>query len=216
MLINWNQYLSRYQQSKGGLFFGAMSDAYDSHLILTEGEETPLLVWVDTDPSDDAFEHNILARAMVQLQGEYDLHIQPRTLVGGFANFMKGDSGFGHSEAVRGRGITCSNKFFAQQILADPGVCEGLSMWKKVYLKIRPAPQGNGWHVVEIADINFEGTPVSGSHWISDPMLKDFSRLSDEDREVLLQAGSRHFNEQMDAFLNFLRAARRAALEANP
>ena len=211
MIINWNQYLSRYQQARGGLFFGALGDNYDSHLVITDEKEPPILAWVDTDPSDGAFSHNMLARTMVKLDGSHDLYIHPRSLVSGVASFVRGDSGFGHPEATKGRNITTNNKAFAQQILAEPGVREGLSTWKKVYLRITPAPQQNGWHVIEIADIDFEGTPVSGSHWLSEAMLQDPTNLNDAQHKQLLQEGSEHFNIQMDAFLNFIRSACRAA-----
>lgn len=219
MSINWNLYLSRYQQARGGQFFGALEDAYDCHLILTEGEETPLLVWIDTDVADGCSEQNILARAMVKLDGEYDLQIDPRSLVGGglmsVASLVKGGH-LGQQEHTRGRIIVCSNKYLCHHVLEEPGVQKGLTTWKKVYLKVRPAPRGEGWHVVEIADINFEGHPVTGSHWICEAMDQDQTRLSQEEQDRLLREGSDHFNAQMDAFLDFLRAACRAVTTWKP
>ena len=219
MSINWNYYLSCYQQARGGHFFGALEEDCDCHLVLT-GEETPLLVWIDTDPADGSCERNILARAMVKLDGEYDLHIQPRTLVGGrlmnVASLVTGGLEFGQSEATRGRAILSTNKYLLRQVLEESGVQEGLTTWKKVYLRIRPAPRGEGWHVVEIADINFEGHPVTGSHWICDAMDRETAHLSRTERDELLREGRDHFNVQMDAFLNFLRAACRAATTWKP
>lgn len=213
MSSNWNYYLSCYQQARGGHFFGAMEDSYDCHLMLTEGEEVPLLVWIDTDVTDGCPERNILARAMVKLDGEYDLQIEPRSLVGGglmsVAGLVKGMQP-GQTEHTRGRMIMASNKYLCRHVLEEVGVQTGLSTWKKVYLKLRPAPRGEGWHVVEIADIGFEGKRMSGSHWICPAMEQDTTRLTQAEKEQLLREGSAHFNTQMDAFLNFLRAACRA------
>ena len=212
MSINWNMYLSRYQQTRGGLFFGALEDEYDCHLVLTEGEETPLLVWIDTDPGDGCYEQNILARAMVKLDGVYDLHIHPRTFMGGrlmgMASLVRGGLDYEYSEATKNRIITCTDGDFCRRVLDDEGVRFGLSTWKQVYLKIRPThKKASGWHVVELTDINFEGSPVHGSHWICASTLNALRTKSEED----YNAASEHFNARMDMFLDFIRAACRAA-----
>lgn len=218
MSTNWNLYLSRYQQARGGHFFGALEDDYDCHLILTEGESSPILVWIDTDPGDGCYEHNILARTMIKLDQTRELNISPRSLVGGglmsVAGLVKGGLDFDQTEATRGRIITGSDKSFSRQVLAEPGVQQGLSTWKKVCLQIRPAPRREeGWHVVQLTDVNFEGSPVNGSHWVCDAMEQDLSRLSPAEQERLLQAGSEHFNARMDTFLDVLRAACQAAAD---
>ena len=215
MAINWNYYLSRYQQLRGGQFFGAMDDDYDCHLILTEGEQTPILVWIDTDPVDGCVEHNLLARTMVQLDGDYDLHIRARSLAGSVAELVGGME-YGHTEATRGRHITTNDKARTHRVLQDEDLGYGLAACRESYLKVRPAPRKEeGWHVVEIADIDFELSAIGASKWLNDAMGREKAGMPPAEREALLQAASDHFNAQMDAFLEFLRAACRAVQAQN-
>lgn len=210
MSINWNDYLSRYQQVRGGQYFGALEDDYDCHLILTEGEETPILVWIDTDPADGYSEHNLLARTMVRLDGEYDLHIRARSLVGSVTSIVGGME-FGHSDALRGRRITTNDKVRTRAILEEEDLCSGLIAFREAHLRIRPAPQKDaGWHVVEVADIDFENSAIGASAWICDAMEQVHTHTEEAERKKLVQQSSDHFNAQMDAFLEFVRAARRA------
>ena len=147
--------------------------------------------------TDGCPERNILARAMVKLDGEYDLQIEPRSRVGGglmsVAGLVKGMQP-GQTEHTRGRMIMASNKYLCRHVLEEAGVQTGLSTWKKVYLKLRPAPRGEGWHVVEIADIGFEGKRMSGSHWICPAMEQDTTRLTQAEKEQLLREGSAHYD----------------------
>jgi len=210
MSINWNYYLSRYQQARGGHYFGALEDDYDCHLILTEGEDSPILVWIDTDPADGCFEHNLLARTMVRLEGEYNLHIRARSLVGSVANLMGGGE-LSHVEALRGRRVTTNDKARTRAILEEEDLCSGLIACREAHLRIRPAPRKEeGWHVVEVADIDFEDSAIGTSLWISAAMEEPNAQMSAAEREALLQRSSDHFNAQMDAFLEVIRAARRA------
>ena len=50
MSVNWNRYLARYQQARGGIYFGGEDTYYNSQLVLTEGEKSPLLVWFGLTP----------------------------------------------------------------------------------------------------------------------------------------------------------------------
>ena len=43
MSINWNYYLSCYQQARGGHFFGALEEDCDCHLVLTQFRRIQLL-----------------------------------------------------------------------------------------------------------------------------------------------------------------------------
>lgn len=217
MLVNWNLYLARYQQARGGYFFGASEDYYDGQLVLTEGEKTPLIVWLENAPSGRSSVNNLKARTMVQLNGDYTLHIRAQSLVGkgvkGFMNLV-GEADqrmdYGFPEATRGRIITTNNKPFTKLVLGDLALRNALTARKREYLKVLPAPRKDGWHVVETGAIGFEGTLTGNSPWSTDLMCQDTTFLEEAEREDLLQAGSEHFNAQMDEFLGFLRAARDA------
>lgn len=214
MSVNWNLYLSRYQEVRGGCFFGALDDDYDCHLILTEGEPSPVLVWIDTDPADGYSEHNLLARTMVRLDGEYDLHIRARSLVGSVAGIVSGGAEFGCPEVTRGRLITTNNKALTKRVLENEDLRRGLIACKETYLKVRPAPRKKeGWHVVEVADIDFENSAIGDSPWLSEAMTRDPAHLKEDQQEAVLKAGSDHFNSQMDVFLDLLRAARQAVTD---
>lgn len=217
MPLDWNLYLARYQQARGGYFFGASEDYYDGQLVLTEGEKTPLIVWLENAPSGRSSVNNLKARTMVQLNGDYTLHIRAQSLVGkgvkGFMNLV-GEADqrmdYGFPEATRGRIITTNNKPFTKLVLGDLALRNALTARKREYLKVLPAPRKDGWHVVETGAIGFEGTLAGNSPWSTDLMCQDTTFLEEAEREPLLQAGSEHFNAQMDEFLGFLRAARDA------
>ena len=212
MSINWNRYLARYQQARGGIYFGGEDTYYDSQLVLTEGERSPLLVWFDSAPSGRCTSYNLRARTMVELNGTYHLHIRESSLVGkGVVGVMgmMGKLEYGCPEATAGRIITTDNKEFTKKVLGDLDLRSSLQRRKKDYLKITPGPQQDGWHLVEVGAINFEGM-MGGSDWINDAMVRDISLCRAEEVEGILKAGSAHFNAQMDGFLDFLRAARQA------
>ena len=213
---NWNKYLANYQLRHGGHFFGAREDECDSHLVLTEGEPSPILVWVDTDPAGRYSERNLKARTMVRLNKEYNLHIWARSLVGtgvkGVLNLVKGEGDYGYPEATRGRAITTSNEAFTKLVLGDLELRNALIAREKEYLKVRSAPQGDGWHVVEVGYDSFEGTMTGSSPWMDRLITnaQELGYMEPQDRAVIEQAAQDYFDGQMDEFLIFLRAARRA------
>lgn len=217
MLVNWNLYLARYQQARGGYYFGADGEYYDGQLVLAEGEKTPLIVWLENAPSGRSSVNNLKARTMVQLNGDYTLHIRAQSLVGrgvkGFMNLV-GEADqrmdYGFPEATRGRIITTNNKPFTKLVLGNLALRNALTAREKEYLKVLPAPGKDGWHVVEIGAINFEGIVAGDSPWFTEAVAQDTTFMEEDEREALLQAGSEHFDAQMDGFLGFLRAARDA------
>lgn len=146
MSTNWNLYLSRYQQARGGHFFGALEDDYDCHLILTEGESSPILVWIDTDPGDGCYEHNILARTMIKLDQTRELNISPRSLVGGglmsVAGLVKGGLDFEQTEATRGRIITGSDKSSPVRFWPIPAYSRACPRGKRSASRSAPLPAG--------------------------------------------------------------------------
>lgn len=70
MAIEWNRYLARYQQERGGYFFGNGDSCWDGYLVLAEGEKTPLLVWFDTEFTGGSSRDVLRARTMVWLDGD--------------------------------------------------------------------------------------------------------------------------------------------------
>ena len=211
-MVNWNLYLSRYQQTHGGFFFGGGDEQCDSQLVLSEGETSPLLVCMSTDPAGRSTVETLRARTMVMLDHPYTLHIRARGLIGsgvsGVASLVGKAMDFGYPEATRGRMITTDNKAFTKLTLGDLALRNAITTRKKDALWIRPGPQANGQHIVEVFATNFGGTLNDDSSWYNDAMLTDLMYVPDEDKEPILQAGSKYFDAQMDAFLDFLRAAR--------
>lgn len=212
-MADWNLYLSRYQQTHGGFFFGGGDAECDSQLVLSEGEASPLLVCMSTDPAGRSTVGTLRARTMVTLDHPYTLHIHARGLIGsgvsGVASLVGKGMDFGFSE-TKGRVITTDNKAFTKLTLGDLALRNAITTRKKDALWVRPGPQGNGQHIVEVFATNFGGILNDESPWYNDAMLNDLMYVSDEDKETILQAGSQYFDAQMDAFLNFLRAARDA------
>lgn len=210
---DWNLYLSRYQQTHGGFFFGGGDTECDSQLVLSEGEASPLLVCMSTDPAGRSTVETLRARTMVTLDHPYTLHIRARGLIGGGISGVAGLVGkamdFGFSE-TKGRVITTDNKASTKLTLGDLALRNALATRKKDALWVRPGPQGDGQHIVEVFATNFGGTLNDDRSWYNDAMLNDLMYVSDEEKEATLQAGSQCFDAQMDAFLNFLRAARDA------
>lgn len=212
--MNWNLYLSRYQQTHGGFFFGGGDAECDGQLLLSEGEKTPLLVCMSTDAAGRSTVEALRARTMVMLDHPYTLHIRARGLIGSgvssVANLMGGKMDFGYPEATRGRIITTDNKAFTKLTLGDLALRSAMTARKKDALWIRPGPQDNGQHIVEVTATNFGGTLNDESPWHNDAMMTSTFYASDEEKETILQAGSEYFDAQLDGFLNFLRAARDA------
>lgn len=215
MGINWNLYFARYQKERGGAYFGSEREWYDCQLVLTEGERAPILVYVDSDPNGKYSTNNIFARTCVQLNGEYSLKIGDTNAVvsgvKGLVGMIGGGNDYGYPEVTRNRAITTNNKPFTKQVLGDLDFRNALLQRKRDYLKIQPTPQGDGWHMVEVGDINFEGA-INGSPWLGDVIMRaqDTLYMEPEDRAVIERAAQDYFNTQLDEFLNLLRAAARA------
>lgn len=213
MAINWNKLFARYQKTRGGAYFGSNRDWYDCQLVLTEGEKAPILVYVDTDPAGKYSQNNIFARTCVQLNGEYTLKIGDVSAVmggvKGLVSMVGGGNDYGFPEVTKNRAISTNNQPFTKQVLGDLDFRNALLKRKRDYVKIEPTPQGDGWHMVEVGDINFEGG-LAESKWINRAVATDTLYMEDEDKAAIEQAAQAHFNAQMDEFLSLLRAAARA------
>ncbi len=212
-MINWNLYLARYQLTHGGSFFGSGEWDCNSQLLIPQEGTAPLLVLFSTDPCGRSTVKSLRCRTMVRLNKPYKLHIGPRSLVGsgisGVANLVGQAMDFGFSE-TKGRVITTDNRPFTKLVLGDLSLRNALKIRKGDQLEVRPGPQEDGWHLVEVSPNTLEGLVKDSSPWVSDAMEEDTAFMSPEDREVILQAGSEYFDAQLDEFLNFLRAARDA------
>ena len=209
----WNLFLARYQQTHGGSFFGGGEWDCDGQLYLPQEGKSPLLVIFSTDPCGRSSVKSLRARTMVRLNKPYNLRIGPRNLVGGGISSVAGLVGksmdFGFSE-IKGRVITTDNKPFTKLVLGDLALRSALKERKWDKLEIRPGPQQDGWHMVEVSPNALEGLVKDSSPWVTDEIEQTTDFMSAEDKDVILQAGSAHFDAQMDAFLNLLRCARDA------
>lgn len=213
MAINWNKLFAGYQKNRGGAFFGSQKEWYDCQLVLTQGEKAPILVYVDTDPAGKYSQNNIFARTCVQLNGEYTLKIGDQSaIVGGVKGLMNavtGGTDYGCPEVTRNRAISTNNKPFTKQVLGDLEFRNALLKRNQDYVKIEPTPQGDGWHMVEVGDINFEGG-LAESKWVSKAVATDTLYMDPEDKAAIEKAAQAHFDAQLDEFLSLLRAAARA------
>ncbi len=212
-MADWNLYLARYQQTHGGSFFGSGEWDCNCQLLLPQEGKSPLLVLFSTDPCGRSSVKNLRARTMVRLGKPYNLHIGPRSLVGGglsgVASLVGKAMDFGFSE-TKGRVITTDNKPFTKLVLGDLALRNALKERKGELLEVRPGPQEDGWHMVEVFPNTLEGLVKDSSPWVNDAMEQSTDFMTPEDREAILRAGSAHFDAQMDALLNFLRTARDA------
>ena len=211
---NWNKLFAGYQKNRGGAFFGSSKSWYDCQLVLTEGEKAPILVYVDTDPSGRSYNTNIYARTCVQLNGEYTLKIGDQSAVvggvKGLAGMLGGGNDYGYPEVTKNRAISTNNKPFTKKVLGDLDFRNALLLRRRDYVKIEPTPQGDGWHMVEVGDVNFEGLMRDSSSWVNDAVAADTLYMAPEDKAAVEQAAQAHFDKQMDEFLSLLRAAARA------
>ena len=210
-MVNWNLYLARYQLTHGGSFFGSGQWDCNSQLLLPQEGKEPLLVLFSADPCGRSTVNTLRCRTMVRLGKPYTLHIGPKSLVGGGISGVAGLVGkamdFGFAE-TRGRVITTDNKAFTKLVLGDLALRNALQARKNDLLEVRPGPLEDGWHLVEVFPNALEGLVRDSSPWVNDAMEQETSFMSPEDREVVLCAGSAHFDAQLDALLEFLRAAR--------
>ena len=212
-MVDWTLYLARYQQTHGGSFFGSGEWDCNCQLFLPQEEKQPLLVIFSTDPCGRSSVKSLRCRTMVRLGKPYKLRIGPRNLVGsgvsGVASLVGKAMDFGFSE-TKGRVITTDNKAFTKLVLGDLALRNALKASKSDLLEIRPGPQEDGWHLVEVFPNALEGLVKDSSPWVNDALEQATDFMTSEDREVILRAGSAHFDQQMDTLLDFLRAARDA------
>ncbi len=213
-MIDWNRLLARYQAAHGGAYFGSTFEYNDCQLILTEGEKHPILVSVDLVPTGKYSQNDISARTCVQLDGEYELKIgETSALVGGvkgLAGMLTGGGEYGYPEVLGKRSVSTNNKAFTKQMLGDLELRNALKH-TRCYLTIRPTPQGEGWHMVEVGDRNFEGGDLKGgSPWITKSMTVDTVFMDPEEKVRVEQAAQAHFDKELEAFLTLLRSAVRA------
>ena len=213
MAVNWNEYLARYQSQRGGHFFCGLDSYFDSQLVLTQGEKTPLIILVDAVPAGRTENHAIRARALVKLNGEYSLLIRAKRLVGSGVKSVLSAVGagedYGYPEVTRDRLISTNNKSFTKLVLGDLNLRNALLANKDAVLRVGLSDRQDGWHVVEVSDHNFDGGLSGNSPWISDTMRKaqEAAYTKAENREGLMKAASEHFDRQLDGMLDVLRAA---------
>jgi len=214
MAANWNLYFAGYQKSRGGTYFGSDRERYDCQLVLTQGEKAPILVYVDSEPAGRSFNINIVARTSVQLNGEYNLRLSGGSAVvggvKGLAGMLGGGNDYGYPEVTKTRSVATNNKAFTKQVLGDLDFRNALMTQKKVYVEIRPTHQGDGWHMVEIGQINFDGMIADGQEWVSTVMVQDTLCMTPGEKAAIEKAAQTDFDRKMDEFLSLLRAAARA------
>ena len=215
MSYNWNKLFAGYQKTRGGTYFGIRLDTNDCQLVLTDGEKAPILVCVDTERAGKyGTMNNIYARTCVQLNGEYTLKMgEQNAVVGGVKGLMgvvAGTTDYGYPEVTGNRSITTDNKPFTKQVLGDLDFRNALLKRKKDAVTVQPTPQGDGWHMVEVRDNNFDGGLGGDSLWVSDAIAAGTVFMDPEDKEKIEKAAQAHFDTQMDEFLTLLRTAVRA------
>lgn len=219
MSIDWNLYLSRYQTTHGGFFFGADEEDCDGQLVLPQEGKAPLLVTLDEDPAGRYTTRALKARTTVQLNDSYELIIHNRSLTGkgvkGLMNLAGRETDFGYPEATRGRLIITNNKPFTKLVLGDLELRNALIARTDDYLMVRPSPGRTGWHVVEVGAPRFEGSFTGYDGWTNQAMRDEFTYMDETERESLRQQGSEHFDAQLDGLLELLRAAQRAVTTWN-
>lgn len=161
MLVNWNEYLARYQQARGGWFFGGEDWSCDAQLVLPQEGKHPLLVNVYDANLGRGEVPALRGRTMVKLARDYTLHIRAKGLVGGGVSGVAGllgrDMDFGYPEALGGRMVTTSDRAFTKLVLGSLELRNCLAGRKKEYLRVYPSPVGEGWHTVEAGPASLEG-----------------------------------------------------------
>lgn len=218
--IDWNLFLAGYQKSRGGSFFSCGRERLnqcDSQLVLPDGEEPPLLILLRQCAEGRSSGNNLIARTTVHLDGAYRLHIRRKDLAGaGFQTLMSlaGERrDYGDPAALKGRVVTTDDRAFTKLVLGDLELRRALTARPGDSLRVSPGPLNDGNHTVEVCCENFDGTLTQRSPWLTDHMaaLTDDCFLKDIREETALQkAAQKDFDQQMDGFLAFLRAARDA------
>lgn len=214
MPINWNQFLARYQQDRGGYLFCGSEPQGNSQLVLPQGDSFPLLVSFFLEYDGRTSSRSLQVRTMVQLEHPFELHIHRRSTAGGGIGKLAGLVGagmdFGFPEATRGRIITTNHRAFTKLVLSDLALRNILLGEEEADLLVQPGPQPGGWHLVQVTPTAFGGTFTTDGPWVSEAMRADPLFPSEQERETLLQAGSAHFNAMLDALLEQLRVLRDA------
>lgn len=218
--IDWNLFLAGYQKCRGGSFFSCGRERLnqcDSQLVLPDGEEPPLLILLRQCAEGRSSWNNLIARTTVHLDGAYRLHIRRKDLTGaGFQTLMSlaGERrDYGDPAALKGRVVTTEDRAFTKLVLGDLELRRALTARPGDSLRVSPSPLNDGNHTVEVCCENFDGTLTQCSPWLTDHMaaLTDDCFLKDIREETALQkAAQKDFDQQMDGFLAFLRAARDA------
>jgi len=219
MSINWSRYLSLYQQKHGGCFFDGPDGSYhDNHLVLSEGEKYPILVFFDAEPMGKSQEPRLRARALVKLNKPYELRVGAKNAavagVNSVLSAVGAEDDYGYPELTRGRMISTDNEPFTKLVLGDLSLRNGLLQHKDAWLRIAPASCGGGTHTVEIGTVKFnDGLLTYKSPWINEAMRRGEGFSPNRDADI--QEGSEHFNRTMNEFLELLRAACRAVTTWN-
>jgi hypothetical protein len=123
---------------------------------------------------------------------------------------VAGTTDYGYPEVTGNRSISTNNKPFTKQVLGDLDFRNSLLKRKKDSVSVLPTPQGDGWHMVEVWDNNFDGGLSGDSLWVSDAIAADTLFMDPEDKAKIEAAAQAYFDTQMDEFLTLLRAAARA------
>ena len=210
MQLTWTTLLAQYGQQHNGLFFGGNDDRFDGQLVLNRGEKPPLLVMLRQVQSGRYASNQLTARTSVRLSGDYTLDIRPKGLTGsGYQTIMAlaGQSrDYGCPEATKGRIITASDRPFTKQILSYPELRQALARQTGEQLRVCPDARGEGWHLVEVDQKDFD-SGLNDGPWPRDAILNDSPYHTDADRAVLFRAAQAQFDEAMDNFLDLLTAA---------
>ncbi len=220
--MSWNEMLYAYQKEKGGVFMGSRAADWDGELVLSCRDE-PLIIRTVGESNGRYTTTSIRVRLAIHLERDYELRIRPKSAMSTGLNTVLGvlDRGleklpsgpdlhedYGCPEVTRGRTITTTDRSFTKLVLGDLALRNALAMREKDSIQVGEAPQSGGWHRIEVNAGDVFGTIGGASPWINEAMAADTLYMDPEDKEALLQAGSRCFNTQMDGFLGLLRAAR--------
>ena len=213
--MEWNLYLARYQKARGGDYFCGDGWGSDAQLGLPQEGKHPLLVLFYEANAGRSSYAALKGRTLVRLERDYDLHIRAKSLVGsgvsGVAGLVGKEMTFGYPEALKGRIVTTSDSPFTKLVLGDRRLRDSLTQRKKEYLRVFPAPLGEGWHAVEVGVADLQGGVMGrDSSWVSEDMAQGETAFNETEKQSLEENGQIWFNAQMDDFLGFLRAARDA------
>ena len=167
--IDWNLFLAGYQKSRGGSFFSCGRERLnqcDSQLVLSDGEEPPLLILLQRCAEGRSSWNSLIARTTIPLDGSYSLHIRRKDLTGaGFQTLMSlaGERrDYGDPAALKGRVVTTDDRAFTKLVLGDLELRRALTARPGDSLRVSPGPLNDGNHTVEVCCENFDGTGTEG------------------------------------------------------